>query len=280
MNTQTICAFFLFVFLASGCASHRTSVLQKSIWESASEILGSMQGEVKDLSLQQIKDTVISNRSKLKTFRAKVKFSLATSDSKGPIHCNGVLLYKSPESLRTIGSKFATTVFDMSIDGNMFWLHIPPEKKFYTGTCSTFRKIETLDIKIFPGDMTSMFNYNALLEGEKTALEVWPTYWFVRIMDIEENDVLPKGNLLIDRINGDAFRCELFHADGSVRLQAVFRDYDAYDGCRVPRKIDVRWPGNNAALSIEFSDIVINEALDPKVFRLTAPEGVKTISFY
>ena len=64
-----------------------------------------------------------------------------------------------------MGSKFATTMFDISSDGNKFWLSVPLENKVYTGACNTFHKIEALGINIFPGDMASLFNYREILEG-------------------------------------------------------------------------------------------------------------------
>lgn len=277
MKSYVIFGFFLFVILSSGCATYKTPALQRPIWEDTSAILKNIQGEIKNLSLQQIRDTITSNNSKLTTFRANVDLTLTTPDVKGPIRCTGLILYQSPRSFRTVGSKFATTLFDMSSDGNQFWLSIPLENKVYTGASNTFHRIEALGINIFPGDMASLFNYREILEGKKPTMETWPSYWLVHMLEVDKEDVNLKGNLLIDRVNAEVFRCELFNSDGSVRLQAIFTNYTTQNECRIPQRIDVRWPAYNTTLSITFSNITVNGVLDPKLFTLSIPKDAQVI---
>ncbi len=273
-----ICGFFLYVVLISGCATHKTPSLQKPVWEDTSAILGNIQGKPRNLSLQQIRDTLVSNNSKLTTFRANADLTLTMPDSKGPIRCTGLIVYQSPRSFRTIGSKFATTLFDMSSDGNKFWLHIPPENMVYTGASNTFHRIEALGINIFPGDMAGLFNYREILEGKKSTMEIWPAYWLMHMLEADKEDVNLTGNLLVDRINAEVFRCELFNSDGSVRLQAVFTNYTTQNECRIPQRIDVRWPSYKTTLSITFSHIVVNGALDPELFTLSIPKDAQVIT--
>ncbi len=270
--------FSLFLVLMSGCATYKTAVSPKPVWDDASAILANIQGERKNLSLQEIRDTLISHSSRLTSLRAKTDLALTTPDVKGPVRCTGLILYQSPRNLRAMGAKFATTLFDMSSDGNRFWLYIPSENLAYTGESNTFHKIEALGISIFPGDMASLFNYREIVQGQRPTLETWPAYWLLHMLDVEKEEVNLKGNLLVDRVNAEVIRCELFNPDGSVRLQALFTDYTTQNDCRIPRKIDVRWPAHNTTLSITFSDIVVNGALDPKLFTLSIPEGAQIIT--
>lgn len=269
--------FSVFLTLVSGCATFKTPVLQKPAWEDASAILANIPGERQDLSLQQIRDALISHSSRLTSFRAHANLALTTPDVKGPVRCTGLILYQSPRSLRAVGAKFATTLFDMSSDGDRFWLYIPPENLAYTGASNTFHKIDALGISIFPGDMASLFNYREILHGKRPTLETWPAYWLLHMLEMEKEEVNLKGNLLVDRVNAEVVRCELFNPDGSVRLQALFTDYTTQNDCRIPQKIDVRWPAYNTTLSITFSDIAVNGVLDPKLFTLTIPEGAQII---
>jgi outer membrane lipoprotein-sorting protein len=278
MKIFVICGLFLFVILASGCATINAPALQKPIWEDTSIILRNIQGKTKDFSLQQIRDILVSKSSKLTTFRANVDLALTMPDVKGPIRCSGLIVYQSPRSFRILCSKFATTLFDMSSDGNKFWLHIPLENRVYTGASNTFHRIEALGINIFPGDMASLFNYREILEEKKTTLEIWPAYWLVHMLEVDKEDVNLKGNLLIDRVNAEVFRCELFNADGSIRLQAVFTNYTTQKECRIPQRIDVRWPAYDTTLAITFSNITVNSAIDPKLFTLSIPEGARVIT--
>lgn len=272
--------FFLFsVTLIAGCATYRAPALQKSIWEDTSYILRDIQGEVRDLSLQEIWEILISNNANLTSLRSNVDITLSTPDLKSPLRCNGLVLYQKPRSLRIIGSKFATTLFDIVSDGNKFWLYIPVENKVYTGTCNTSHKIEALGVNIFPGDIVSLFNYQEHLAGKRPALETWPSYWLVHLLELEmDREYLSlKKNLSIDRVNAEVFRCELFNTDGSIRLQAIFSNYITHNGCRIPQRIDARWPEYSTALGIAFSHITVNTEFNPKVFTPTIPKGAHVI---
>lgn len=278
MKTPIVCGLFLsLATLIIGCATHRPSILQRSIWEDKSLISEKIQGEVQTLSLQQIWETLLSSNANLHTFRSQLDITLDTPDLKGPLHCKGSIVYQKPNSLRIIGSKFATTLFDISSDGDKFWLHIPMEKKLYTGTHDTYHRIETLGMNIFPADIVSLFNYKEVLVGEKLALETWPTYWLVHLLEMNTRFVNLKGKLSLDRVNAEVFRCDLFNEDGSIRLQALFTNYTTVKGCRVPQRIDVRWPSYKTVLGITFSHTDVNLPLNLKVFTPSIPRGVQVI---
>lgn len=269
--------FLLFATLIAGCATYRAPALQKSIWEDTSFVLRNIRGEVRDLSLQEIWEILISNNSNLTSFRSNVDITLYAPDIKGPLRCSGLILYHKPESLRIIGSKFATTLFDIISDGNTFWLYVPSENKVYTGTCNTSHKIEALGINIFPGDIVSLFNYQEGLSGEKPALETWPSYWLVHLLEMDKEYLNLKRNVSIDRINAEVFRCELFNTDGSIRLQALFSNYTTHNGCRIPQRIDAQWPEYSTTLGITFSHIAVNTEFNPKVFTPAMPKGAGVI---
>lgn len=275
MKIYIICSFLFSIVLITGCATYPT--IQRPIWDDTPAILSNIQGKTQDLTLGEILEKVISHNSNLFTLRSNVEMTLTTPDDKGPIRCTGIILYESPKSLRVIGSKFATTLFDLSSDGSNFRLYIPLENKVYTGNCNTFHKIEVFGINIFPGDMVSLFNYKEILEAKRPILEIWPAYWLIHMLEVNNESIDIKGNLLIDRIHVDVFRRDLFNPDGSVRLQAVFTDYITLKECRIPQRIHVRCPGNNAALSITFSNITVNGMLDPKVFTLSIPKEVQIV---
>lgn len=263
--------------LVASCATYRAPALQRPVWDDTSAILSNIQGETQDLTLGEILEKVISNNSSLFTLRSNIEMTLTTPDDKGPVRCTGIILYESPKSLRVIGSKFATTLFDLSSDGSNFRLYTPLENKVYMGNCNTFHKVEVFGINIFPGDMVSLFNYKEILEAKRPVLETWPAYWLIHMLEVNNESIDIKGNLLIDRIYVDVFRRDLFNPDGSVRLQAIFTDYITLKECRIPQRIHVRWPGNNTALSITFSDITVNGVFDPKVFTLSIPKEVQTV---
>lgn len=276
MRIYIIHIFLLSIVLITGCATYPT--VQRPIWDDTSAILSNIQGKEQDLTLEEILEKVVSNNSNLLTLRSNVEMSLITPDDKGPIRCTGIILYENPKSLRVIGSKFTTTLFDLSSDGARFRLYIPLENKVYTGSCNTFHRTEVFGITIFPGDMVSLFNYKEILEAKKPTLEIWPAYWIIHLLEINGESIEVKGNLSVDRVHVDVFRRDLFNPDGSIRVQAVFTDYITLKGTRIPQKIHVRWPGNNAALSITFSNITVNEVIDPGVFTLSIPKEVQMIS--
>jgi len=234
-------------------------------------------GEVQNLSLQQIKDVLIANNSKLATLKAKARITLTAPELNGPVTCTGFIVYETPGHLRTIGSKLATTIFDMSTDGNNFRVYVPSEKKVFMGSCSTLHRKNSAETGISPEDMARLFNLKDILGDESTVLEIWPHYWVVHAVDTTEGKINLKGKLLIDRINADTFRCETFNPDGSVRLQAVFTNYSTFEYCRLPQRIDVRWPSRDASIGITLSEIIINSQLDPKIFTPAMPNDAEIV---
>ena len=54
--------------------------------------------------------------------------------------------------------------------------------------------------------MASLFKYREILEGEKPTLETWPAYWLIHMLEMDKEEVNLKGNLLVDRVNGEVFR--------------------------------------------------------------------------
>ena len=277
MKLSIIKRVFLFAIVLSGCAGSKSAIMQRSIWEDTSAILNSTGGEAQNLSVQQIKEVLIDNNSKLTTLRAKAKITLTAPESKGPVTCTGLIVYETPNHLRVIGSKLATTLFDMSTDGNTFWIYVPSEKKVYTGSSNALHKVNSSGTGISPNDMAGLFNLKDILGGESTVLEIWPYYWVVHAIDTNEGKINLKGKLLINRSNTDTFRCETFNPDGSVRLQAVFTDYSDFDSCRLPQRIDVRWPTYNTSMGITLSDIIVNSPIDSKIFTFTIPNGVEAV---
>ncbi|HHT9106153.1 MAG TPA: LolA family protein [Candidatus Wujingus californicus] len=278
MRLYIIVSILSFQILASGCATYKTQVTQKLSWEDTSSLLRNVQGDVKNLSRQQITENLILNSSKIATLRANIDITLTTPDAKAPLRCNGLILYQNPNHLRAMGSKLATTLFDIYSDERKFYLYIPIENKVYTGSSNAFHKIEVLGINIFPGDMAYLFNHREILEGYNPVIETWPFYWLLHLMEAKETNINLKGNLLIDRINADVFRCELFEPDGAVRLQILFTNYVSMAGGRVPQRIDVRWPKYDTTLNIIFSDVILNKKLDPKVFSFAKSEGAEVIT--
>ena len=278
MKRRIILSLFLFTILTSGCATYKTPPLQKSIWEDTSSLLNGIRGEPKNLTLQQIQNTVISNSSKLTTLRAHAEMTLTTPHMKGPIRCTGLILYQNPRNLRVMGSKFATTLFDLATNGDTFWLSVPTEKKVYTGAFNAFHKIDALGMNVYPGDIISLFNYQEIMDGRNPMVETWPAYWLIHALEADTGNVKLKGNLLVDRVNAEVFRYELFDINGSAQLQAVFTNYTTFGECRIPQRIDMRWPMHDTTLSITFSQITVNNTLDPKVFTLTIPKGAQTVT--
>ncbi len=272
-----LCGIFLFVTLSAGCATTKTLALQKTVWEDTSLLFRNNGGAAQTLSPQEVVDTVIASGSRLATFRANMEMSVTTPQLKGPVRCTGIILYQSPKNLRAVGSKFTVTLFDISSDGDRFWLYVPQESKCYTGKSGSFHRVEALGFNIFPGDMAHLFNYKELLDKRTPTVETWPAYWLVHVLRVSASKVRLKGNLYVDRVNGEIFRYEVFNPDGTVRLQALFSNHAVINGCQVPQRIDVRWPAYSTTLSMTFSNITVNGVLNPKVFAPAMPKETETI---
>lgn len=227
----------------------------------------------KVLTVQEVRQGVTSNSQKISTLKAKAKITFMSSDLDDPLKCSGYIRLERPRKLRIICSKLFSTVFDVVSDGYEFWLYVPKEKKLYHGRSD--QDIRYLGLRFSPNEIADILENGKVFQGGAvTSFEVHPEHWHIELINSQE---LTKHRLVVDRYNVNLIRYETYNPDGTLRMKALFDDFEDVDGCYVPKRIEVYWPRGDTSLIIQLTDVSLNEGLNPDIFRFKRPENVDII---
>jgi len=229
--------------------------------------------KIQTLTFPQVKEIIVSESLGFTSLKAKAGITLTSPEINGEFRCKGVVRFQKPGRIRVIGSKLASTVFDMLSDGENYWFYLPKEKVVYKGKCNVIRKTNT-NAYVFPDDIAALLEYDRLFEARHSYMETWPTFWLVHIL---EQEFVPYGRLSVDRIDNTVTELTMFKPDSSVRVQATFSDYAEINGQSIPKAIQINWPDTNTNLTLNLNNITINEPLNPEIFRFKKPKRAEIV---
>lgn len=263
----------LIILLSFGCATQKTRpYLADSLLNKSNIYVG----KIKTLSFLQVKEDIVLRGQKLTTLKADAKITLISPEINKSFKCRGVLRFQKPKKIRVIGYKFASTVFDILSDGENYWFHLPKQKVVYTGKCDMIRKTND-NAYIFPDDIGTLLDYGKLFEGRSAFMETWPTFWFIHVLDQEDEEFLPYGRLKIDRVDNNVTELILFKKDSSIKVQAFFGNYTKIDDQTVPEEVQINWPETGTTLILILNNLSINEPLKPQIFQFKKPRKADII---
>jgi len=232
--------------------------------------------KVQTLSFQQVKETIHAEQLSFTSLKAKADIIITSPEINGEFKCNGVVRFQRPGNLRVIGSKLASTAFDMLSDGENYWFYLPKEKVIYTGKCNTVKKPNT-NAYIFPDDIAAILEHDRLFEGRQSYMETWPAYWLVHILEKSHGEFVPYGRLKINRIDSTVTELTMFKPDSFVRAQASFYDYTKINDQILPETVQIHWPDTNTTLTFNLKNITVNEYLKPEIFNFKKPRKAKIV---
>jgi len=268
--------------LSTGCAPLKTIKNKLSIRDKRPAINEQLREQVvyfdniKNPSFIQVKENIVSEGLNFKSLKAKVDITIESPEIEGAFRCNGNLVLEKPEKIRVIGSKLASTVFDMLSDGEDFWYYIPKEKKVYTGKCKAVHSAND-NVHIYPDDIAEFLNYDKLFEGRFAFMETWPTFWSIHVFDIhvfgkKGKNFVPYSRLKIDRIENRVTELTLFNEESIIKAHATYGDYSIIENHGIPTAIQITWPQARTTLNMAFKDLIINETLKPEIFQFKKPK--------
>jgi outer membrane lipoprotein-sorting protein len=261
----------LIILLSFGCATQKPHLGHKPLGESNIDV-----SKIKTLSFLQIKESIILGGQKLTSIKANADITIISPEINELFKCKGVLRFQKPKKIRVIGSKFASTVFDILSDGENYWFHLPKQKVVYTGKCDVSRKTND-NAYIFPDDIGTLLDYGKIFEERSAYMETWPTFWLIHVFYKKDESFLPYCRLKIDRIDNEVTEVTLFKKDSSVKVQAFFGNYINIDGQTVPEEVQINWPETSTSLILVLNNLSINEDLKPQIFQFKKPKKADLI---
>jgi hypothetical protein len=207
----------------------------------------------------------------------------------------GFLLASRPMNIRLIGQVpvVGKTVFDMASDGENFEVSIPSKNKFLMGPVALerasskpienlrpqhlveallwpeVRKEEVVLLEEFNDDAARYYVLTVLRGGYQS--EIFHKIWFDRAdLNLTRFETYgPKGSLLSDVRYADWQPVVAEAAANAPPAGQYPRPY--------PRKIRIDRPHDDYRLELTISKIALNEAIDPKQFKLEPLQGAEVV---
>jgi len=256
-----------------GCATQKT---RPGIGDKLLEKPGIDLSKARTLTFPQVKEIIASESLNFTSLKAETDITITNPEINGEFKCKGVVRFQKPGKIRVIGSKLTRTVFDIISDGENYWFYMPKEKVVYKGKCNVMRKTNT-NAYIFPDDIATLLEYDRLFEGRQAYMETWPSSWSVHILDGSREEIVPYGRLSVNRIDNTVTELTMFKPDSYVRAQASFHDYAEINGQSIPETVQINWPDTRTTLTLNMTNIIINEPLKPEIFLFKKPKRAEIV---
>ncbi len=254
MMMKRVFTAVLLIFLSAGCATTRGIVPRRTF------------------TIEEARHYIGINSLRVNTIKAKVDVTIKSPELESPLSCQGYLRIERPRKLRVVCSKLFNTVFDIVSNGKEFWLYVPTEKKIYTGVAD--EGLSYLGLNFSPNDIAGLLDFEEIISKKRILFKPVPQHWELHVFDAQG---APYCKLLIDKKTLLVSYIESFNPDGSLKMQATLGEYQTIEDCHLPRHLDIYWPKGDVHLALHLNKLAVNEKLDPKVFQISAPKGVKTM---
>jgi len=171
---------------------------------------------------------------------------------------------------------FGNVVAVLAVDAGALALYDAKEKVFYRGPATPANLARLVPVPLTPEALAMLLCGSApLLDGEPTAASPGDG-----VMKLE----LRRGDL-VQRLEIGAgaavvsSRVVRLGPDGEapVDLDADFAHHERRAGAQVPKDVEARAAGAGVALSLHWRERVVNEPVDPALWKLEAPKGARLV---
>jgi outer membrane lipoprotein-sorting protein len=248
-------------------------------------------------NLQQLVTKINAEASKIQTMTATVEIATAVGGAKKGVvkeyqQIKGYIIAKQPDQLRMYGllPVVRSRAFDMASNGKEFELYIPPLNRFVEGsnedspTPSTTNSLENLRPHIFfdslllheihPDEVTVFEQGLQTVQDSRNKKKTWqlPDY-IIDVLRKNGDTWMIERKIEFDRVELKPIRQQIFNAQGEVMTEAVYRNFQDFNGISFPSIIEINRPKEEYSITITIEKLQLNTPLPQDEFALKKPEG-------
>lgn len=209
------------------------------------------------ISDNAVEHSLLQDRDRIQTIRANVDMRYMG------LNLSSALYYEKPRSFRMIiSSRFAKEI-DIGSSNIYFWFYsrrMRPEALYFARHDDHHRTrlrtpfdpnwiIECLNLEPINDTMYPHGEY--LITKEYFVNNLGIRVYRIRLIDPKINAVI--GNYIYD-------------LDGNVIVSSEVVEFQNVEGFQLPKRVRIYWAEENVILNWEYSNIIINEALSPKLW--------------
>ncbi len=224
----------------------------------------------------------------ISTLKAKLNIHFEGAELDGAQSCDGLLRYQAPDRVRLRGDRdFVGQVFDLVSDGRSYgyWFMDPETRApgtMYIGSLEDLtRRPESglASVSLNFGELLGLVRPPEETEHVKMLLATYPDHWLVDLVSVEGGRLALLRRWWVDRVSLACRRIEAFGGEGELVMEVELADHRSVGLGLASVAGDVRlhWPDSGERLTFELRDLQANGPLNPALFQVRAPEGVKTV---
>lgn len=243
----------------------------------------------KTASVQELEKQVSDRAAALRTLSASVMITASTGGGKeGEVKTytsfRGYIFVREPADLRVILQLplLGSRAMDMVSDGKMFTLIIPPRNKAIIGTNEVTNPskngLENLRPAVFldslviagisPDELVSVTDSTRTLPSQpKQKFVVEEPDYDLTVMKRKEGNILaPERVIHISRVTMLPYQQDIYDEKGRVVTQALYENYQEYNGQQFPARVTITRPLDEYSLQIDVTKLTINDELQDDQF--------------
>ncbi len=201
---------------------------------------------------------LIARNDAIKTVRAAGKFTVVGDDL---LTTDAALVVAMPDRARiSLSDNLADVVSDAGIDGTRMWFIFPHEHKRYEGRASTAHMKRATGFAFTPQEFIALLAGTVHLTGNDRLAQDGAAF-------IVQGTPM---TLWMDMARGVPTRVARLAEgnDDAAAYEISFEDYRAIGGILIPHKITVSSPRDHARITMKYSQVELNRAVDEDTFKM------------
>lgn len=201
---------------------------------------------------------LIARNDAIKTMRAAGKFTVVGDDL---LTTDAALIVAMPNRARiSLSDNLADVVSDAGIDGTRMWFTLPHEHKRYEGRASTANMKRATGFALTPQEFIALLAGTVPLADDERIAQEGTTFV------VQGSPV----TLRMDMARGVPTRVARLAEgnDDAAAYEVSFEDYRAINGILMPHKITVSSPRDHARITMKYSQVELNRAVDDGTFKM------------
>ena len=276
MIKKTIYRFSVCALLfLSGCASSNYVKVPP-------EMILYEQAYTQPMDIKELIGKVDTANTEINSFKSNLKFTFNDFRAKKshPFVCSGKIAIEKPYNLRLVGySIISGSLFDLSSNGDEFYLYLPKESKILKGSSTLSNELSTPIIRLRPNHVLESFFMQDLkfyYDKYLCFYEYYPETYVLYFVDKHENKPYLVKKIWVNDKTFDIIRHQTFQPNGLITLDVKILEFYSFDDKGYfPKKMKILRPNSSLDVLMEFSKVKIDPKLNNKTFILDIPEGIE-----
>jgi outer membrane lipoprotein-sorting protein len=202
----------------------------------------------------------------------------------------GIIVMRTPNKLRIVGTDFGVKIFDMASDGSRFTLLDPHDNTAFEGSDTVTEKsanpllnlrpqffLDALAVRgLDPGNEYMVAGDSETVEdAARKHLYIEQEYILSVMQPKQGPEKLPLRVITFHRDDMLPYDQDVYDSDGNLETQITYSNYAEFTAGKYPSKMTIKCPQAGIQLVLTIDDVQENVPVTDDQFQVKIPEGTK-----